>query len=156
MPDKLKVMVVDDEKEFCQNVKDILEMKSYEVTTTYDGFTALEFIEQNGFDLVILDVRMPGINGVETFKKIKILIPGTPVIMVTAYTFEDLLKEALREGAFGILRKPLDFDKLFIQINKAIPDGALVYGRTGAAGRAKERLFLPGKAHRYGQAVFAP
>ena len=127
MSEKFKVLVVDDNEEFCQNVKDILvELKDYAVATAYDGFKALELVKQNHFDLVLMDVKMPVMDGVETFKKIKEIAPKTPVIMVTAYAIEDLIREALQEGAFGFLRKPLDFDRLFELMGKAIPDGALI------------------------------
>ncbi len=126
MSEELKILVVDDEKEFCKNVRDILEMKGYRVALAHDGFRALELVKQNGFDLVLMDMKMPVMDGVQTLKKVKEFIPDTPVIMVTAYAVEDLLREALREGAFGTLKKPLDFDKLFALIEKAIPNGALI------------------------------
>jgi two-component system response regulator HydG len=123
VPAKLKILVVDDNEDFCQNVTDILELRDYEVATASNGFKALEMVEQNGFDLVLMDIKMPGMDGVETFKKSKEIAPTTPVIMITAYAVEDLIKEALREGAFGALRKPLDFDRLFKLIEGAIVRG---------------------------------
>ena len=126
MPEKSTILVVDDNKEFCQNVSDILEQKGYEVVSAYDGFKALELVKQNGFVLVLMDIKMPVMGGVETFKKIKEVAPDTPVIMVTAYAVEDLIREALREGAFGSLKKPLDFDQLFKLVERAIPNGELI------------------------------
>ncbi len=126
MSEQTTVLVVDDNQEFCQNVKDIVELQGYEVTTAYDGFEAIELVKQNGFGVVLMDVKMPAMDGVETFKKIKELAPDTPVIMITAFAVEELLTEALREGAFGFLRKPLDFDKLFRLMAQAIPNGELV------------------------------
>ena len=89
MGEKLRLLVVDDNKQFCRNATDILEMKGYETVSAYDGLQALELVKQNGFDLVIMDVKMPIMDGVETFKEMKELAPGTPVIMVTAYAVED-------------------------------------------------------------------
>jgi len=126
MSEKLKILVVDDNEEFCQNVTDILELKDYEVVSAYDGFKALEMVKQDGFALVLMDVKMPVMDGVKTFKKVKEIAPDAPVIMVTAYAVEDLIREALREGAFGALKKPLDFDQLFRLIERAIPDGKLI------------------------------
>ena len=126
MSEQTTVLIVDDNQGFCQNVKDILELKGYEVATAYDGFEAIELVKQNGFSVVLMDVKMPAMDGVETFKKIKELAPDTPVIMLTAFAVEELLREALREGAFGFLRKPLDFDKLFRLMAQAIPNGGLV------------------------------
>lgn len=125
MPE-LKILVVDDNEEFCQNVKDILEMKDYAVATAYDGFKAVELVKQDGFDLVLMDVKMPKMDGVATFKRIQEIAPDTPVIMVTAFAVEDLIREALREGAFGSLKKPLDFDEIFELIEQATPNGELI------------------------------
>ena len=126
MPEKLRILVVDDNQEFCRNVTDILELVDYEVVAANDGFKALAMVKQNGFALVLLDIKMPVMNGVEAFKKIKEMAPDTPVIMVTAYAVEDLIREALQGGAFGALKKPLDFDKLFELIAQAIPNGELI------------------------------
>jgi len=126
MPGKFRVLVVDDNKEFCQNVVDILELKDYEAVAAYDGLKALELVKQDGFDLVLMDVRMPVMDGVETFKKLKEIAPNTPVIMITAYAVEDLVREALKEGAFASLKKPLDFDELFELIEQVIDKGAMI------------------------------
>lgn len=119
MPEKLKVLVVDDNEEFCGSVADNLELEGYEVITVHDGFKALELVKRNNFALVLMDVKMPVMDGVETFKKIKQIAPEIPVIMVTAFAVEDLIREALREGAYGTLSKPLDFGELFELIGRA-------------------------------------
>lgn len=126
MSAKLSILVVDDNEDFCRNVSDILELKGYQVTMANDGFQALELVKQNGFALVLMDIKMPVMDGVATFKRIKEIAPETPVIMITAYAVEDLIREALREGAFGSLRKPLDFDQLFELIRNATCNGALI------------------------------
>jgi len=126
MAEKFKILVVDDNEEFCRNVVDILELKGYQAASAYDGLKAIELVKQDGFDLVLMDVKMPVMDGVETFKKIKEIVPDISVIMITAYTVEDLMRDALREGAFGCLKKPLDFDRLFELIEKAVGGGALV------------------------------
>lgn len=126
MSEKSRILVVDDNEEFCQNVTDILEMRDCDVMRAYTGLKALEMVKQNGYDLVLMDIKMPVMDGVETFKKIKEVAPGVPVIMVTAYALEQLIREALREGAYGFLKKPLDFDLLLILIDKAINKGTLI------------------------------
>ena len=125
MSERTRVLVVDDNEEFCRNVDDILQLKDYEVVIANDGFKALELIEQNNFAVVLMDVKMPVMDGVETYKKVKEMAPGVPVIMVTAFSVEELIRDALREGAYGFLRKPLDFDKLFSLMEKAI-NGMLI------------------------------
>lgn len=118
MPE-LKILVVDDNEEFCQNIKDVLELKGCAVTTAYNGFKALELVKQNSFDLILMDVKMPIMDGVTTFRKIKEMAVETSVIMITAFAVEGLIREALRQGAFGSLKKPLDFDRLFELIKGA-------------------------------------
>jgi two-component system, NtrC family, response regulator HydG len=126
MPKKLKVLVVDDNKEFCRNVKDILELKGHEVTPAHDGFKALERVKQGGFDLVLMDVKMPIMDGVKTFKKIKEIKPKTPVIMISAYAVEELIRDGLRAGVFGFLKKPVDFDMLLGLMEDATRDGTMI------------------------------
>jgi two-component system response regulator HydG len=121
-----KILVVDDNEEFCQNMTDILELRGYKVTTAYDGLKALELVKQDDFILVLMDIKLPVMDGVATFKNIKEIVPNTPVVMITACVVEDLIREALREGAFGVLKKPLDLDRLFALIEKAVAEGALI------------------------------
>ena len=124
--EKKKILVVDDNKAFCQNVADILELKGYEVVSAYDGFKGLELVKENSFDLVLMDVKMPVMDGVETYKKVKEISPDTPVIMATAFAVEELIREALQQGAYGSLKKPIDFDQLLELIKQATGKGALI------------------------------
>ena len=81
---------------------------------------------EGNFVTVLMDISMPVMDGIETFKRFKEVAPPTPVIMVTAFAVEDMMKDALREGAFGLLRKPIDFEKLFFLIQEAMTDGDLI------------------------------
>lgn len=126
MSEKMKILVVDDNKEFCQNVTDILELRDYDVMCAYDGLKAIEFVVKNGFSLVLMDVKMPVLDGLKTFRMMKEIAPNTPVIMVSAYAVEDLVRDALREGAFGFLKKPIDFDELLRLIAQATGRGTMV------------------------------
>ncbi|MCP4404233.1 MAG: response regulator [bacterium] len=121
-----KILIVDDNVEFCDNVSRILTLKGYEASHVCDGFKALDAIANSAFDLVLMDIKMPVMNGVETFKKLKQIAPQTPVIMITAYAVEELIREALQEGAFGVFHKPLDFEELFASIENLLPNGALM------------------------------
>ena len=112
MSEKLKILVIDDNEEFCKNITDILELKGYEVASVHDGFKGIDAVKGNSFDLVLMDVRMPVMDGLETYKKVKDIAPDIPVIMMSAFTVENLLEEALLEGAIGSLKKPIDFDLL--------------------------------------------
>jgi len=80
MVTKRKVLVVDDNIDFCENIIEILESNGYEAIGVHDGFKALETVENNGIDLVLMDVRMPTMDGVETFKKLKLSVKFSVVI----------------------------------------------------------------------------
>jgi two-component system, NtrC family, response regulator HydG len=126
MKKNIRILLADDNKEFSQNLGDILELKGYNVLFAVDGFQALDIIKATPVDLILMDIKMPVMNGVETFKQIKTINPTTPVIMITAFALEELIQESLREGAFACLRKPLDFDELFSTIENAIPGGSMI------------------------------
>lgn len=126
MKTKRKILVVDDNAKFCENIIDVLEMKGYEAEGVYDGFKALDAVREDGFDLVLMDVKMPIMDGVDTFRKLKEVSPKIPVIMITAYTVESRIREALREGAFGAFQKPVNFESLICSIEKALPNGARI------------------------------
>ena len=126
MNGKDRILVVDDNMEFCTNITDILELKGYEVMVVHDGLKALEAVKEDSFGVVLLDIMMPMMDGVETHRKLREIAPEVRVIMVTAYAVEDLVKKALREEAFGAFYKPIDFEKLFSSIELAHPDGALI------------------------------
>ena len=121
-----KILIVDDDKEFCASMADILEAKGYEIESENSGEAAIAKIKEKSFDVILMDIKMPAMNGVEAFKQIKKISPKTAVIMITAYSLENLIKEALQEGAFGVLRKPLDIDKLIEQIGLAKEKGMLI------------------------------
>jgi len=78
------------------------------------------------YSLILMDINMPAMNGVEAFKEIKKDSPDTTVIMMTAYSMEDLIKDALKEGAYDVLRKPLDISKAIATIESAKKESALV------------------------------
>jgi CheY-like chemotaxis protein len=101
-------------------------LEGYAVLIASDGFRALDIIKSTPVDLILMDIKMPVMNGVETYKKIKQIIPATPVIMLTAFALEELIQESIQEGAFACLKKPLDFDELFTTIQNAIPKGSMI------------------------------
>ena len=115
----IKILIVDDDKEFCTSLLDILELKGYGVESENTGEAAIAKVKEKSFDVILMDIKMPVMNGVETFKHIKKISPKTAVIMITAYALEDLIKEALHEGAFGVLQKPIEIEKLIEQVELA-------------------------------------
>ena len=108
MSSKTNILVVDDEEGMRETLGDVLEDKGYNVVLVEDGYKAIQRIKQTPFSIIFMDVKMPGIDGVETFREIKKISPGTSVIMMTAYAGEDLVKEAMEEGAYAVIYKPFE------------------------------------------------
>lgn len=121
MAEKTRVLIVDDEDRFAESLSDILREKGYEAAVVNSGTDALGKIEEIAFDVILMDIIMPVMNGVETFRQIKKIKPKTVVIMMTRFSFsvEDLVKVVLQLGAFGCVSKPLDIDNLLEQIELA-------------------------------------
>lgn len=117
----LHILIVDDNLSLRRTMCLILQHKGYTVTTAQNGPEAIEIIKEAPapFDFIFMDIKMPFMNGVETYKQIKKITPETLTIMMTAYAVEDLIQEALQEGAYGILYKPLDVDKMIALIEEA-------------------------------------
>ena len=112
MEDKVKVLVVDDDKRMVRTICDILKIKGFPVLAAYSGEEAVEQVKAMAPDCVLMDIKMPGIDGVEAFRMIKELAPDLPVLLMTAYASEEKILEAKRLGAYAILGKPIDFQSL--------------------------------------------
>ncbi len=112
MKTKHSILIVDDNEELCKNLCDILELKGYDAQKAYDGYHAIECINSKDFSIVIMDIKMPGISGLDTLKILNQLNPKTTVIMITAFADDILYKEGLKNDAFKIIQKPIDIDKL--------------------------------------------
>lgn len=125
MEKKTSILIVDDDSGMTETLSDILEDMGYDVAVSGDGYQAIEMIKKQEFDFALMDIKMPGINGVETFKEIHRISPETKVIMMTAYSVEELVREALEGGAFKIIYKPLDIKKI-VDIIKKTKKGSLV------------------------------
>lgn len=106
----------------------VLKRKGYEVSIANDGFEAIDTVKEEFFDIIFMDIKMPVLNGVETYKKIKEINEKIIIIMMTAYAVEDLIQDALKEGAYGVIYKPLDFEKIFslIEESKDTKQGGLI------------------------------
>jgi CheY-like chemotaxis protein len=113
-------LVVDDEVDTCRNLCDILSDLGYEVDIAHDGPSALELVRAKMYDVALLDLRMPGMDGLELYRQIKKLRAGTVAIVVTAYASSNTAEEALAAGAWQVLAKPVDFAKLLPLVDEAI------------------------------------
>ncbi len=120
---KNSILLVDDNEMFVDSARDVLEAEGYSVTTAGGGEEALAKAMDNDFCVVIMDIKMEGLNGVASFVEMKKLIPGIKVIMCTAHLVEDLIHRAEKEGAFAILKKPVKMTILLEEIEKACGTG---------------------------------
>lgn len=109
---KLKILVVDDQPGMCETIVDIIEDAGYFIDSAENGFLAIEKTKACNFDLILMDIIMPGKNGVETLKEIKKINSEIIVILMTAYTAPDLIMEAQKAGVYECLTKPFSPDRL--------------------------------------------
>ncbi len=118
-----RILLVDDNEEFLDSIRDVLEDEGYEVAMANSGEKAIRLVSEEAFDVILMDIKMPGMDGVESFMEMKKLQPGVKVIMVTAYSVEALIRKALDEGAYGVMHKPLDMEAMFRNIEDARRNG---------------------------------
>ena len=114
-----KILVIDDEEPITMVVKASLEDK-YDVATTNSALSAFKFMSKNKVDLVLLDIKMPRINGIEALKEIKKIHPKTDVIMLTGFASEDHIQKAKELGAYGFITKPFDVRELRSYIDRVL------------------------------------
>ena len=112
MNEDVRILVVDDDRRMARTLADIFRVKGYDVDTAYSAKEALEEIEKGEIDCVLSDIRMPEVSGVELYRAIRENNPGLPVVLMTAYSDDSLMKEGLEEGAITVLPKPLDINAL--------------------------------------------
>ena len=114
------LLIVDDEPSILQSLGGLLSDEGFEVSTAANGYEALKTIEVESPDLVLLDIWMPGIDGIETLKEIKIKNPNIQVIIITGHGTIETAVKATKLGAFDLIEKPLSIDKVIVAINNAL------------------------------------
>jgi len=107
-----RILIVDDETNVIRLLQKFLTSKDYDVCTAADGKTAIEKVKDLKPQVVLLDILMPGMSGMDVLKEIKRIEPDTAVIMVTAVSDEELAKRSLQMGAFDYITKPINLDYL--------------------------------------------
>jgi DNA-binding response OmpR family regulator len=161
------ILIVDDDVDTCRNLSDILTDLGYHADIAHDGPSALEMLRHLTYDVALLDLKMPGMDGVTLYREIKKLKAGTVAIIVTAYASSETAREALSAGAWQILPKPVEFPRLLGLVGEALdqplvlvvdddPDlcnnlwdvlrergyrVALAHDFQGAAAKLRERVF---------------
>ncbi len=114
------ILVVDDEADTCRNLSDILIDLGYDVDTAFDGFAALELVRKKCYDIALLDLKMPGMDGLTLYRELRNICAETVAIVVTAYASKATAEEALAAGAWQVLPKPVDFPRLMTLVEEAL------------------------------------
>ncbi len=121
----LTVLVIDDERSILQSLKGILSDEGYQVSLAENGKVGMEILEHEVPDLVLLDIAMPGMDGIGVLSKIKAIFPFVPVIIMTGHGSIDMAVKAIKMGSYDFLEKPLEMDKLLLTVKNAIDFGNL-------------------------------
>ena len=120
------VLIIDDEKSIRHTLKEILEYENYEVSEAKDGPEGLSLIEQNDYDVVLCDIKMPGMDGIELLEKAGETGKDIPFIMISAHGTIETAVEATKKGAYDFIQKPLDLNRLLLTLRNALDRSKLV------------------------------
>jgi CheY-like chemotaxis protein len=112
MARQLEILVVDDDIDNANSLAEVFATEGHSVTTAHSGKQAIKAYEQKNFDLAFMDIAMPEQNGVESFFEIRKIRPRARVYMMTGYSVEALVQQAIENGALGVLHKPVDLRKV--------------------------------------------
>ena len=118
------ILVIDDDETIRSLFRDTLETSGLTVTTTGDSYEGLELIKGCDYDLVFIDLKMPGMDGAELFRQIRLAKPELPVTIITGYPDSDLMASALARGPLGVMSKPFTADDILSAINNYLRFGA--------------------------------
>ena len=117
---KPRILIVDDDPTHCRMLATILGAEGYETVSAQDGRTAIERVEAGFYDLILMDIRMTHVDGIQALERIKRLNPEIPVLMMTAYSSVSTAVQAMKSGAYDYLTKPLDIDELKMLVTKVL------------------------------------
>jgi DNA-binding NtrC family response regulator len=131
--EKMKLMLVDDEERFLQTTSKLISRKGYQVITAASGAEAIEKLLTENVHVVVLDVKMPGMDGIETLKAIKSRFPMVEVIMLTGHATVETAVEGLKSGATDYLMKPTDIGELLQKAEEAFAKRQVLEGKIRVA-----------------------
>jgi two-component system nitrogen regulation response regulator NtrX len=120
------ILVIDDERSIRNTLKDVLEYEKYEVDLAEDGATGIEMFTQKSYDVVLCDIKMAKMDGIEVLQKLLEISSDVPVIMISGHGNIDTAVDSIKKGAFDFLEKPLDLNRLLITIRNALERGSLI------------------------------
>ncbi|MGD9992972.1 MAG: sigma-54-dependent transcriptional regulator [Salinivirgaceae bacterium] len=121
-----KILVIDDEKSIRNTLKDILEYEKHEVVLAANGMEGLEQLQNQSFDAVLLDIKMPEMDGIEVLEKINASYPEVQVVMISGHGTVDVAVKAVKMGAYDFIEKPLDLNRLLVTLRNATDKTSLI------------------------------
>ena len=121
-----KVLVVDDEQSIRRTLREILEFEKYEVDEASDGLECLVKLKRTQYDVVIMDIKMPKMDGMDALERIQLLAPDTPVVMISGHAQIDTAVDAVKKGAFDFISKPPDLNRMLITLRNALDKSSLI------------------------------
>jgi two-component system, NtrC family, nitrogen regulation response regulator NtrX len=121
-----KILIIDDEKSIRKTLREILEYEKYQVDEAADGVEGLNLIQKEKYDIILCDIKMPKMDGIEVLDKVMQLSIDTPVVMVSGHGNIETAVEAVKKGAFDFIAKPLDLNRLLVTIRNAMDKSTLV------------------------------
>jgi len=150
------ILVIDDEAPIRETLKEILEYENFEVTTAENGEKGWQLIQKNNYDVILCDVKMPGIDGVELLERVQALKPEIPMVMISGHGNVEMAIDSTKKGAYDFITKPPDLNRLLITLRNAVDKNNLVaetavlkrkvaktfdiIGETPAIGKIKETI----------------
>ncbi|MGD1844255.1 MAG: sigma-54-dependent transcriptional regulator [Salibacteraceae bacterium] len=121
-----KILVIDDERPIRSTLREILEYEDFKVEDAEDGMAGLDLMRKNEYDLVLCDIKMPKMDGLEVLERVRLLKPDLPLVMISGHGTIDTAVEALKNGAFDYIPKPLDLNRLLVTVRNALDRNTLV------------------------------
>lgn len=122
----LRILVVDDDQDFAAGVADVLELNGHETAVAHSGEEALETFTETEFDVTFMDVKLPGWNGVQSFREFRRRFPGAKVIMMTAFSLDNLVDVTTEKGVIGAFHKPLDLGEVQALLERVRQDSRVL------------------------------
>lgn len=121
-----RVLIVDDEKSIRSTLRDILEFEQYDVDEAVDGLDAIAQLKKQSYDVIIMDIKMPKMDGLEALERVAILAPDTPVVMISGHGNIETAVEAVKKGAYDYISKPPDLNRMLITLRNAMDKSSLI------------------------------
>jgi two-component system, NtrC family, nitrogen regulation response regulator NtrX len=121
-----RILIIDDERSIRNTLKEILTYEGYEVVEAADGLEGIRIAGKEKFDIILSDIKMPKMDGIEVLEKLQELVPETPVVMISGHGNVETAVEAIKKGAFDYISKPLDLNRMLVTIRNAMDRSSLV------------------------------